>query len=108
MFENYVNHMDWVDRTGMMDWKFDSMGFSNIFGVIVIFILITVFLILSRRIFYGENNEKTSQDSKILEVPTQTIQYEKVIDKNIFYCVHCGTKLNNSEMKFCPECGAHI
>ena len=107
-FENYINHMDWADRSGMMDWNFDSMGHSNIFGVLVIFTLIAVFLILSRRMFWGDTNEKTSQDLKVLEVSTQNNQYEEGIDKHIFYCVHCGTQLNNSEMKFCPECGAHI
>ena len=100
--------MDWTDRSGMMDWNFDSMGYSNIFGVIVIFTLLTVFLILARRIFYGDNVEKTSQESKILGVSTPINQYEKVIDKSIFYCVHCGTQLNNTDMKFCPECGAYI
>jgi len=106
--ENYINHMDWADRSGMMDWNFDSMGHSNIFGVIVIFNLIAVFLILSRKIFWGDINEKTSQNSKIPEVSLQINQYEKNIDKNVFYCVHCGTQLNNSDIKYCPECGAHI
>ncbi|MHA1563548.1 MAG: hypothetical protein ACTSPA_15710 [Promethearchaeota archaeon] len=107
-FENYLNHMDWADRSGMMDWNFDSMGYSNIFGAIFIFTLITVFLILSRRLFHSVNDEKTSPESNIPEVSTQNIQYEKAIDKSVFYCIHCGTQLNNSEMKFCPECGAHI
>ena len=107
-FANFVNHMDWSDRTGMMDWNFDSMGPMNIFGVIAIFALIMVFLILSRRMLWGDINEKTSHDSKKIEVSTQKIQYEKEIDKSIFYCIHCGTQLNNSEMKFCPECGANI
>lgn len=108
MFENYINHMDWADRTGMMDWNFDSMGYMNIFGVIFILTMLTVFLVLSRRIFYGSNDEKTSQESKILEISSQNNRYMKETDKSIFYCVHCGTQLNNSDIKFCPECGAHI
>ena len=107
-FANFVNHMDWSDRTGMMDWNFDSMGPMNIFGVIAIFALIMVFLILSRRIFYSVNGENTSHESKSLEIPSPIINYEKKIEKNIFYCIHCGTQLNNLDMKFCPECGAHI
>ncbi len=108
MFENYLNHMDWADKGGMMDWNFDSMGYSSIFGVIVIITLIAVFLILSKRMFWGDINENTSQDSKIIEVLTQNNQSEIKIYKDIFYCVHCGTQLNNPEIKYCPECGAYI
>ncbi|MHA1562270.1 MAG: hypothetical protein ACTSPA_09115 [Promethearchaeota archaeon] len=107
-FANVVNHMDWSDRTGMMDWNFNSMGPMNIFGVISIFALIMVFLILSRRIFYSDNGENTSHGSKSLEIPTPIIKYEEKIEKNIFYCIHCGIKLNNPEIKYCPECGAYI
>ncbi|MHA1672106.1 MAG: hypothetical protein ACTSYI_00635 [Promethearchaeota archaeon] len=99
---DYGNHMDW----DMMHWDMDSMGYFPMMGMIAIFALMIGLMALSRRRhLHAKSTEATPKILTRLETPTQARHYEERIIEKISYCTHCGFRLHNSEIRFCPECG---